>query len=190
VDEDELIRGSKEGDLGSFNKLVEIYQRMAYNLALRMLGDSHAAEDATQDAFLSAWRSIGSFRGGNFKAWLLRITANVCRDHLRKLKRRSFTSLEAMLLEPEGLPSSESPEDYVLRREIGEQIQKGLASLPSEQRLAVILSDIQGLSYEEMSQVMDCSLGTVRSRLSRGRAQLRDYLVERELFPHKFRLNK
>jgi len=190
VDEDELIRGSKEGDLDSFNKLVEGYQRPLYNLAWRMLGDSHAAEDATQDAFLSAWRSIGSFRGGNFKAWLLRITANVCRDHLRKLKRRSFTSLEAMLLEPEGLPSSESPEDYVLRREIGEQIQKGLASLPSEQRLAVILSDIQGLSYEEMSQVMDCSLGTVRSRLSRGRAQLRDYLVERELFPHKFRLNK
>jgi len=190
VDDSELIRGSKEGDLDSFNRLVESYQGMVYNLALRMLGDSHAAEDATQDAFFSAWRRIGSFRGGNFRAWLLRITANVCRDHLRKLKRHPSTSLEAMLLEPEGLPSNESPEDYVLRREIGEQIQKGLASLPSEQRLAVILSDIQGLSYEEIAQVMGCSLGTVRSRLSRGRAQLRDYLLQRELFRHKFRLNK
>jgi len=190
VDEDELIRGSKEGDLDSFNRLVESYQRMAYNLALRMLGHSHAAEDATQEAFFSAWRSIGSFRGGNFRAWLLRITANVCRDHLRKLKRHPLTSLDAMPLEPEGLSSSESPEDYVLRREIGEHIQRGLASLPLEQRLTVILSDIQGLSYEEIAQVMGCSLGTVRSRLSRGRAQLRDYLVERELFPRKFRLNK
>lgn len=190
MDEDELIRGSKEGDLDSFNKLVEGYQKMVYNLALRMLGDSHAAEDATQDAFLSAWRSIGSFRGGNFRAWLWRITANVCRDHFRKLRRHPSTSLEAMLLEPEGLSSSESPEDYVLRREMGEQIQKGLASLPLEQRLTVILCDIQGLSYEEIAQVMGCSLGTVRSRLSRGRAQLRDYLVGRELFPRKFRLNK
>jgi len=190
VDENELIRGSKEGDLDSFNRLVESYQRMAYNLALRMLGHSHAAEDATQEAFLSAWRSIGSFRGGNFRAWLLRITTNVCRDHLRKLKRHPLTSLDAMPLEPEGLSSSESPEDYVLRREIGEHIQRGLASLPLEQRLTVILSDIQGLSYEEIAQVMGCSLGTVRSRLSRGRAQLRDYLVERELFPRKFRLNK
>lgn len=190
MDEDELIRGSKEGDLDSFNRLVESYQRMAYNLALRMLGHSHAAEDATQEAFLSAWRSIGSFRGGNFRAWLLRITANVCRDHLRKLRRHPLTSLDAMPLEPEGLSSSESPEDYVLRREIGEHIQRGLASLPLEQRLTVILSDIQGLSYEEIAQVRGCSLGTVRSRLSRGRAQLRDYLVKRELFPRKFRLNK
>jgi len=183
VDENELIRGSKDGNLDSFNRLVESYQRMAYNLALRMLGDSHAAEDATQDAFLSAWRSIGSFRGGNFRAWLLCITANVCRDHLRKLRRHPSTSLESLLLEPEELPSSESPEDYVLRREIGEQIQKGLASLPLEQRLTVILSDIQGLSYEEIAQVMGCSLGTVRSRLSRGRAQLRDYFTREGTFP-------
>jgi len=174
VDEQELIQRSKQGDLDSFNRLVESYQGLVYNLALRMLGNSETAEDAAQDAFFSAWRRIGSFRGGNFRAWLLRITANVCRDQLRKLKHHHSTSLEALLIEPEGLPSSESPEDYALRREVGEQIQKGLSGLPSEQRLAVVLSDIQGLSYEEIAQVMGCSLGTVRSRLSRGRAQLRD----------------
>ena len=120
----------------------------------------------------------------------MRITANACRDQLRKLKHHHSTSLEALLTEPEGLPSSESPEDYALRREVGEQIQKGLSGLPSGQRLAVVLSDIQGLSYEEIAQVMGCSLGTVKSRLSRGRAQLRDYLLARELFPSEFRHNK
>jgi len=183
VNEDDLIRGSKEGDLDSFNKLVEIYQRQAYNLALRMLGNSEAAADATQDAFFSAWRNISSFRGGKFKAWLLSITANVCRDQLRKLKRQPSVSLEALPLEPENLPSTESVEDYVLRRELGEEIQRGLDSLPREQRLAVILSDIQGLSYEEIAQAMGCSLGTVKSRLSRGRVQLRDYLSKKGTFP-------
>ena len=188
--DDELIQRSKQGDLDSFNRLVESYQGVVYNLALRMSGNYQAAEDATQDAFFSAWRHIGSFRGGSFRAWLLRITANACRDQLRKLKHHHSTSLEALLTEFEGLPSSESAEDCALRREVGEQIQKGLAGLPSGQRLAVVLSDIQGLSYEEIAQVMDCSLGTVKSRLSRGRAQLRDYLLARELFPSEFRPNK
>ena len=190
MDEQELISRSKQGDLDSFNWLVESYRGQVYNLALRMLGDSQAAEDAAQDAFFSAWRSIDSFKGGNFRAWLLRITANTCRDQLRKLKHHPSTSLEALPIESGGLSSGESPEDYALRRELGEQIQEGLASLSSERRLAVILSDIQGLSYEEIAQVMDCSLGTVRSRLSRGRTQLRDYLLKRELFPPEFRFNK
>ena len=189
MDEHELIRQSKQGDLDGFNRLVERYQAVVYNLALWMLGNPPAAEDASQDAFLSAWRNIDSFRGGNFRAWLLSITANACRDQLRKLRHNPSISLEEMLVEPEGLPSSESPEEYAERQEMSEQIQEGLASLPQEQRLAVVLSDIQGLSYEEIALVMSCSLGTVRSRLSRGRAHLRDYLIKRELFPHKFRLN-
>lgn len=183
MDEGELVRSSREGNLDSFNRLVELYQRQVYNLALRMLGGSDAAEDATQDAFFSAWRNLSGFRGGNFRAWLLRIAANVCRDQLRKLKRHPSISLEALLLEPDNLPSGESAEDYALRRELGGEIQKGLASLPQEQRLAVILSDIQGLTYEEIAQVMGCSLGTVKSRLNRGRIQLRDYLSRRGTFP-------
>jgi RNA polymerase sigma-70 factor (ECF subfamily) len=183
VDESQLIERSKSGDLDSFNTLVESYQRVVYNLALRMLGERQAAEDASQDAFLAAWRGIDRFRGGSFKAWLLRITSNTCRDQMRKLRRNPTSSLEAMPCEPETPPSTESPEEYVLRRELGEQIQRGLDNLPADQRLAVILCDMQGLTYEEIAKVMDCSLGTVRSRLSRGRARLRDYLVKMGTFP-------
>jgi RNA polymerase sigma-70 factor (ECF subfamily) len=183
VDDSELVERAKRGDLESFNELVERHQSMAYNLALRMLGDRGAAEDTTQDAFFSAWRNINGFRGSNFRAWLLSITANNCRDQLRRIKRHPSIPLESLPFEPRAPASSESPENYALRREIGEQIKNGLASLPSEQRLAVVLRDIQGLSYEEIAKVMRCSLGTVRSRISRGRAQLRSYLSQRELLP-------
>ncbi len=190
MDDSDLAQGSKEGNLDSFNMLVERHQKTVYNVALRMLGDPSAAEDAAQDAFFSAWKNIRSFRGGNFRAWLLCITSNVCRDQLRKRKRYPSISLESLPFEPKESSSSESPEDHVLRREVRDQIQNGLANLPSEQRLAVILCDIQELSYEEIAQVMKCSPGTVRSRISRGRARLRDYLLKRELLPPGFRLDK
>jgi len=190
MDESELIQRSKQGDLDSFNRLVELYQRQAYNLAWRMLGQVEAAEDATQDAFLSAWKGIRGFRQGNLRAWLLSIVANACKDQLRARRRRPAISTDE--LELEALPSSgESPEDYVLRRELAAEIQRGLATLPPDQRLAVILRDLQGLSYEEIAQATASSLGTVRSRLSRGRAHLRDYLLRRgELLGSQFRLNK
>jgi len=147
-----------------------------------MLGKAPAAEDATQEALLSAFKGIGGFRGGNFRAWLLRITANACRDQMRFWRRRSVVSLDALVIEPEG--DAQSPEDYALRRELGDEIAKALAALPADQRLAVILYDIEGLSYEEIALVMTSSLGTVRSRLSRGRARLRLYLEPRmELLP-------
>jgi len=183
MDDSGLIERSREGDLDAFNQLVERYQRAVYSLALRMLGDRESAEDASQDAFVSAWRSIGRFKGGSFKAWLLSITANACRDQLRKRKRNPTTPLEELLIEPQAGPSQESPEDYALRRELGKQIREGLASLPEEQRLAVVLFDMEGLTYEEMSQVMRCSIGTVRSRLSRGRLRLRDYMVRKGTLP-------
>lgn len=187
MDERELTERSKRGDLSAFNLLVERYQTQVYNLALRILGDMSMAEDATQEAFLSAWRGIRSFRGGSLRAWLLRITSNACYDQVRAARRRPTVSLET-LLDPEepNIPGgSESPEEYALRRELGRTIQQGLASLPFEQRLVVVLSDIQGLSYEEIAQATHTSLGTVKSRLSRGRAGLRDCL--RELLPERHR---
>jgi RNA polymerase sigma-70 factor (ECF subfamily) len=186
MDEARLIALSRQGDVDSFNQLVEAYQRQVYNLALRMLGTVEAAQDATQEAFISAWRGIGRFRGGNFRAWLLSIVANACRDELRRRGRRPTTSLDALALEPES-PS----DDFARRLELGEVIDRGLSRLPHDQRLAIILSDVQGLSYEEMAQAMGCSLGTVRSRLSRARAQLKEYLLEQgELSPQEFRHNK
>jgi len=180
MDDIELIRDSQNGDLDGFNELVRRYQKMAYNLAFRMLGDAQAAEDATQEAFFSAWKNIRRFRGGSFKAWVLQITANACRDQLRRLKRRPAVPLETLPYDPPSV-SAESPEDYAIRKELGEHVQRGLTTLSHEQRMAVILCDIQGLSYAEVAEVMECSLGTVKSRLNRGRTQLRDYFVKMEL---------
>ena len=194
MDEQELISRSKDGDVEAFNLLVEQYQRLVYNLALRMLGNAEAAEDTSQDTFLSAYKAIGKFRGGSFKSWVLRIAANSCHDKQRVARRYRIVSLDTLLLETDDLPqanNTESPEDYALRRELGRFLNEGLAHLPEDQRLVVILSDVQGLSYEEVAQATGSSLGTVKSRLNRGRTRLRDFLLQREeLLPSKFRLNK
>ena len=189
MDDTELIHASQNGDLDSFNELVRRYQKMAYNLAFRILGDTQAAEDATQEAFFSAWRNICQFRGGSFKAWVLQITANACRDQLRRLKRRPVVPLESLPYDPPS-DSSESPEDFAIRRDMGGHIQKGLTTLSHEQRMAIVLCDIQGLSYEEVAEAMGCSLGTVKSRLNRGRVRLRDYFVKMELITTELRHNK
>jgi len=194
MDEQELVSRSKSGDVEAFNLLIEQYQRLVYNLALRMLGNSEAAEDASQDTFLSAYKAIGKFRGGSLKSWVLRIAVNSCHDKLRVARRYRVVSLDTLLLETGDLPqadNTESPEDYALRRELGRFLNEGLAHLPEDQRLVIILSDVQGLSYEEVAQVTGSSLGTVKSRLNRGRTRLRDFLLQREeLLPSKFRLNK
>lgn len=178
MDETYLIRASQEGDLDSFNELVRTYEKMAYNLAYRMLGSQQAAEDATQEAFLSAWKNVHRFRGGSFKAWVMQITANACRDELRRNKRHPVIPLESLPYDPPAM--SESPEDYAVRMETSERVQRGLATLSRDQRMAVVLCDIQGLTYEEIARAMGCSLGTVKSRINRGRSQLRDYLVKTE----------
>ena len=178
MEEAQLIKLSKQGDGDSFNQLVEKYQKLAYNLAYRFLGQAQAAEDATQEAFISAWKGIGSFRGENFRAWLLQIVANTCRDSLRSNRRHPTTSLDAFPVDPPA-PSVNLERSL----ELEEALKRGLAQLPEDQRLAIILSDVIGMSYEEIAQTMGCSLGTVRSRLSRGRESLRHWLVSRgELF--------
>jgi len=194
MDEKALIDAAHRGDVGSFNQLVLSYQSMVYNLAYRIMGDQAAAADATQDAFLSAFKAIGKFRGGSFKSWLLRIVTNACYDQLRLKQRRPATSLDALLvLEPApAQPFSdpgESPEEYAVRRELNKAIQVGIGILPPEQRITLVLSDVQGLSYQEIAEVTSTSLGTVKSRLSRARGRLRDFLLEqRELLPSQYRL--
>ncbi len=193
MDESELIKRCRQGELACFNRLVESYQACVYNLALRMLANVQAAEDATQETFVSAWRGIRGYRGGNFRAWILQITANACRDQLRHLKRYPAVSLDASLvtLKEPASPTEYSPEEVAECRMLGEEIQKGLSTLLPDQRLAVILSDVQGLSYEEIAKAMGVPVGTVRSRISRGRQHLRDYLLQqRELFGHRLRLKK
>ncbi len=189
----------RAGQRYCYNCIIETHQTRAQNLALRMLGDWATAEDATQEAFLAGYRAFPGFRGENLRAWLLRIVANTCRDMLRARKSRPSISLDFSPLNPDepdspaiDLPGSEeSPEDYTVRRELGRVIQEGLLALPEERRLAVALVDVQGFSYEEAAQVMNCSLGTVKSRMARGRAEMRDFLQRhRELLPGQFRQDK
>ena len=192
-EERRLVETAQRGDVESFNALVRLYEGRLYNLCYRMLGDADSAADAAQDAFLSAFRNLRSFRGGSFRSWILRIATNTCYDVLRARKRRPPTSLD---IETDGgedssplqiADSGESPDDFALRRELAAAIQHGLATLPEEQRLILILSDIQGLAYEEIAEITGTNLGTVKSRLSRGRARLRDVLKAGELLPTRYR---
>ena len=194
MDEQALIESARKGDARAFNQLVLLYQGMAYNVAFRILSDPDAASDATQDAFLKAFKAMRRFRGGSFKAWLLRIVTNACYDQLRRKQRRPTSSLDDLPVEADHSQylhdPAEKPDEYAERRELGQAIQAGISTLPVEQRTVLVLSDVQGLSYIEISEVMGISLGTVKSRLSRGRAKVRDFLLERgELLPPRYRLS-
>lgn len=191
MEEQQLIQASKQGDLDCFNQLVLNYQRQVYNFALRMINRPDVAEDVTQETFLSAFKNVGSFKGGSFRAWLYRIASNACYDQMRQWQRKPSRSLDALqedLRMPDPADAGESPEDRALRRELADVLKQGLAELPTDQRVIVILSDIQGFSYEEMAEATKTPLGTIKSRLNRGRAHLRDFLQgHRELLPSRFR---
>ncbi len=192
-EERRLVTTAQHGDVESFNALVRLYEGRIYNLCYRMLGDAESAADATQEAFLSSFRNLRSFRGGSFRSWILRIATNTCYDILRARKRRPTTSLDQEIDHGEDAPplqvadSSESPSDFALRRELAQAIEQGLSLLPEEQRIVLILSDIQGLPYDEIAEITSTNLGTVKSRLSRGRARLRDILKAGELLPARYR---
>ncbi len=181
---------ARQGDLAAFNELVVEYESQVYNLCYRILGGAQAAEDAAQEAFVSAWRNIESFRGESFKPWLLRIAANQCRDELRRRGRRPSTSLDSALEAgvPEPPAADPSPEALALTAELSRSLQAALDLLPEDQRTAVVLCDVDGLDYSEIAVAMDTSLGTVKSRISRARLKLRE-LMQRdpELLPGRFR---
>src|SRR5512143_3618467 len=195
MDEPALIQAARRGDLDAFNTLVLAYQHQVFNLAFRIMGEEAAASDATQEAFISAYKNLKSFRGGSFKSWLLRIVTNACYDDLRKRKRRPATSLEDLVGDENGegefdVPShADGPETIVQRREMAAMLQQGITTLPDDQRIVLVLSDVQGMSYEEIADITNSNLGTVKSRLSRARGKLREYLqAHGELLPAQYRL--
>ena len=196
MDEVELIQYAQKGDLDAFNRLVLAYQDMVYNQAYRVIGEPDAAEDATQEAFISAYRKIHTYRGGSFKAWLLRIVTNACYDELRRRKRRPTTPLEPSdefdeeIESPRWLADTgEAPEDTALRAELSEAIQNCLNDLSHDFRTVVILVDIQGMDYSEAADIMGTPLGTIKSRLARARRGMRQCLQDFwELLPIAFRL--
>jgi len=192
TDEASLIERSQRGDLDAFNALVLAYQGQVYSVCLRMLGSPPPAEDAAQETFIAAFRAVPRFRRGRFRAWLLRIAANACYDELRRRRSRPQVPLQAPAGDegPTTEPASadEPLEERAERRELSRCLQRGLATLPADQRLAVILRDVQGLAYEEVAEATGASPGTVKSRISRGRAALRDFLLgQGELLPSRFR---
>jgi RNA polymerase sigma-70 factor (ECF subfamily) len=182
ADQDErLIFSAARGDLDAFNQLVTRHERSVLNLCWRMLGTLPEAEDASQDAFIKAWTNAKSFKGGAVRPWLLRIATNTCYDVLRSKGRKPTGSLDAIEFETEPNWSTQSdPVDPVRFAETGDlsrMLEAALAQIPDEQRLAVTLCDIQGLPLAEAAEVMQISLGTVKSRLFRGRSQLRDLIT-------------
>jgi RNA polymerase sigma-70 factor (ECF subfamily) len=188
------LRAAQRGEVAAFNVLVDAYQRQLYNVCYRTLGNAEDAADATQDALLSAFRSLKTFKGpaDGLRGWLLRIAINACYDQLRRRQRRPADSLDH-LGDPNGDGDSRpadrladpnpGPEQRSLGTETARVIQDAIDRLAPDQRMTVILCDVQGLSYEEVAQAMSVELGTVKSRLSRARAQLRDMLAQKGELP-------
>lgn len=196
MDEARLIQDAKQGDLDAFNTLVLHYQQVAFSVAYRLMGDASLAEDITQEAFISAFRKLNSYRGGSFRAWLCRIVTNAGYDELRRQKRRPTTPLEVETDDGEMLESpawmedpGETPEEAALRQELSTAIQHCLDELPPEFKIAVVLVDIQGFDYAEAAAAAQTPLGTIKSRLARARLRLQDCLYGwGELLPAGFRL--
>lgn len=180
-DDAQLIERTQGGDVQAFNLLVERYQQRVYAVCFRMIGDT-TAHDATQDVFLSAYRNIQRYHGDAFFAWLLRIARNKCIDYLRARIRRATVSLDSHtsrfddVAPREMSDGREDLEHRVLRAELARSLELKIQDLPAPQRLAVILSDIQGYSHEEIRMATGWPAGTVKSRLRRGRARLRNTL--------------
>jgi RNA polymerase sigma-70 factor (ECF subfamily) len=188
-DEENWIESARQGNLEAFNSLVLAYQDLAYNQAYRMLGSPQAAEDAVQQAFLAAYQKIYQFRGTNFRAWLLRIVINLCYDELRRAKRQLTVPLEPLddegeeIDEPRWLADpGESLEETVERAELNFLLQKALESLPPYLREVVILADVQDFKYDEAAEIAGVPIGTVKSRLARGRAAMSAYLKASDYF--------
>lgn len=192
--ESDLIKAAQRGDRRAFNQLVEWHQDAVYHAAYRIVGTADAADDAAQDTFISAYKHIREYRGGSFKAWLLRIATNACYDQLRAQKRRPADSIDDLLnrdddREPADFVNGrEGPEQHAERAELNRLLQAGISALPDDQRIVLVLADVQGLSYEEIADATGANLGTVKSRLNRARLRLRDWLMERqEHLPPGFR---
>jgi RNA polymerase sigma-70 factor, ECF subfamily len=187
------IQAARSGDLEAFNRLVLAHQDRVYSLAYRIMGEPAAAADAAQDAFINAWRRLETYRGGAFQSWLLRITANTCYDALRYSKRRPATGIE-------DLPGAETddgpalvagdltPEQSLQQRELAQAIQQCINALQPDQRLVLVMCDVQEMSYQEVAETSGANLGTVKSRLSRARAAVRQCLgAVEELLPGGWR---
>lgn len=194
--EEELVIKSQNGDVNAFEELVCRYERKIYTMAYRIMGNHEDASDSAQEAFLRAFKSIKKFRrDASFLTWMGCIVTNVCRDELRKRYKMSFESLDEKVCLDEGevvkqIASEQlGPPELFEAKELQIKIQNIINQLSPEFRLTLVLRDIQGLSYEEIAEKLECSLGTVKSRISRARNHLKNMLLsEMEQFKEYERL--
>lgn len=189
-----LIEQAKSGSMDAFNQLVLRYQDLVYTVSYRIMGESESASDITQDTFLKAYQRLDTFRGGNFKAWLTRIASNLCYDELRKVKRHPETYLDDLAPEEsdDGAPipsDADTPEEIAQQTELQQVIQDCILSLSDDQRVILVMCDVQGMSYQEIADETQVQIGTVKSRLSRARLAVRNCLQGfSELLPDEYRL--
>lgn len=185
MEEGRLIQRASEGDAAAFNTLMGAQERRMYAVALRMCGNPEDAQDCLQEAMLRIWRAISGFKGqSSFSTWAYRITMNTCLDELRKRKNRPNTSLDG-LVDSGWSPTDEddTPERHAVRREVRRNLQAFIQELPEDMRTAIVLRDIQGYAYDEIADILDTNVGTIKSRISRGREKLREKIAaQSELF--------
>lgn len=184
VTEAELIQESRQGNLEAFEQLILLHEKRVYTIAYKYMGNQEDAKDMAQEALIKAYQSIKLFRGdAAFGTWLGKITANRCLDELRKRKNIQQTSLEDALELEEGSIKKEiespmiTPEEHAVQQEIAHYMQKLIHELKEEYRIVIILRELEGYSYEEIAQLLSCSLGTVKSRISRARAYLKERIL-------------
>lgn len=180
MEERTLILSAQQGDLEAFNQLVLKYQDLLYRIATRILSDEELAADAVQEALISAFSNLASFKGAELRGWLARITVNACYDQLRHQRRRPAESLSLMDESGDEIDSNDWLADSSLPvetqyeyTELQDTIQRALSSLPEHFRMIVAIVDVEGFSYEEAAQTLKIPIGTVKSRLARARLQLR-----------------
>lgn len=193
-DEARLLDQARQGDLDAFNQLVLRYQDRIYSIAYRLMSDPASAADMTQEAFLMAYRKLADFRGGSFRSWVSRIVTNRCYDELRRYQRRPADYLDDL---PGGdsddgppLPAdAPSPEQAAQTNELNAAVENCIRALGDDQRLVLVMADVEGQSYQEVADTLGINLGTVKSRLSRARLAVRRCLqAVKELLPPEFRL--
>lgn len=184
MEETVLIQKSQQGDLDAFEQLLLRYEKKVYTIAYKYMGNHEDASDLAQEALIKAYQSIGSFRGeASFGTWIGRITANKCLDELRRRKRIQLTSLDDEVELEEGSVQKElaaegdTPEEYTVRQETVHYVQTMLSQMREEYRIVLVLREQEGYSYEEIAQQLSCSLGTVKSRISRARNYLKEQIL-------------
>lgn len=184
MDETILIQKSQRGDMDAFEQLLLRYEKKVYTIAYKYMGNAEDASDLAQEALIKAYQSIGTFRGeSSFGTWIGRITANKCLDELRKRKKLQTTSLDEELELEEGSVQKEivserdTPEQHTIRQETVHYVQQKLQQMKEEYRMVLVLRELEGHSYEDIADMLNCSLGTVKSRISRARNYLKELVL-------------